>query len=253
MAPGVVWYPSHGPKPDIYNCVSSMSSLVLIPGLLCDRRLWSDQTANLASLADITIVDITRHSTISEMASTILDESAEHFSLAGFSLGSQVALEIMHAHPERVERLALLSATHGGLLPSAEAAIRRAITTIEQEGLDRYLEEAYPTYVAAPRIEDKVLKRIFVDMAHAVGTEAGLRQMCALLAIKTLFENLNQIHCPTVIVGGREDRRTTPEAHQLLKQEIPGSELVLVDDAAHFTPIEQPGVVTEVLRRWMTR
>ena len=51
----------------------------------------------LASLADITIVDITRQSTISEMASTILNESAEHFS-CGF-LGSQVALEIMNAEP----------------------------------------------------------------------------------------------------------------------------------------------------------
>ncbi len=81
------------------------------------------------------------------MASTVLDESAEHFSMAGFSLGSQVALKIMHVHPERVGRLALSSATHGGLLLLAEAAIRRAITIIEQEDLDRYLEEAYPTYV----------------------------------------------------------------------------------------------------------
>jgi len=45
----------------------------------------------------------------------------------------------------------------------------------------------YPTYIAAPRIEDKVLKRIFVDMAHTVGQEAGLRQMHAFLAIKIPF------------------------------------------------------------------
>jgi pimeloyl-ACP methyl ester carboxylesterase len=56
-----------------------------------------------------------------------------------------------------------------------------------------------------------------------------------------------------VIVAGREDRRTTPECHEALARDIPGSELVIVDDAAHFTPLEQPGIVTRVMREWMMR
>jgi pimeloyl-ACP methyl ester carboxylesterase len=54
-----------------------------------------------------------------------------------------------------------------------------------------------------------------------------------------------------VAIGGREDRRTTPAAHEELAGEIPGSTLVMVDGAAHFTPLEQPEIVTEVLRRWL--
>jgi pimeloyl-ACP methyl ester carboxylesterase len=228
-----------------------MSSLVLIPGLLCDRRLWSAQIEVLASYADIAVADITQQSTISDMAAAILAKSPEHFSLVGFSLGSQVALEIMRLSKERVERLALLSATHGGLLPAADAAIRRAVEVIQRESLDRYLEDAYPTYVAPRRVDDESLKRIFVEMANNVGKAAGLRQMQALLAIKTPFMDLDQIHCPTVIVGGRKDRRTTPAAHRLLQQEIRGSELVIIDDAGHFTPIEQPQAVTEILQHCM--
>jgi pimeloyl-ACP methyl ester carboxylesterase len=229
-----------------------MPSLVLIPGLLCDQRLWGDQLASLTKHAEITVADITGHSTISEMAADILGNAPRRFSLVGFSLGSQVALEIMRVAKERVDRLALLSATHGGLLPSVETTIRRAIAMIEEEGLDQYLEIAYPTYVARARAADASLKRIFVDMAHAIGKDAGLRQMQALLAIRTPFAGLDQIRCPTLIVGGREDQRTTPEAHELLKQEIPGSELVLIDPAGHFTPVEQPQTVTQVLQRWIT-
>lgn len=228
-----------------------MRLLVLIPGLLCDRRLWSEQIATLASYANIIIPDITEQSTISEMAAAVLDHSPEHFSLVGFSLGSQVALEIMQRSGQRVERLALLSATHRGLLPAAEAAIRRAVELIERQSLDFYLEEAYPTYVAPHRVQDESLKRIFVDMAHSVGQEAGVRQMRALLAIKTPFLNLDRIHCPTLILGGSEDRRTTPEAHQLLSQEIPDSELRIIADAGHFTPIEKPRIVAEVLQQWL--
>jgi len=229
-----------------------MPSLVLIPGLLCDGRLWSEQIKSLAGCASIVVPDIAQHSTILDMANAVLKQSPEHFSMVGFSLGSQVALEVVRACPARVERLALLSATHGGLLPSAEAAIRRAVEVIERQGLNCYLEEAYPTYVAARRIPDESLKRLFMDMAYSVGKEAGLRQMRALLAITNSFSNLDQIHCPTLILGGREDRRTTPEAHQLLNQEIPGSELLIIEDAGHFTPIEQPRIVTEALRRWLT-
>jgi pimeloyl-ACP methyl ester carboxylesterase len=43
------------------------------------------------------------------------------------------------------------------------------------------------------------------------------------------------------------------QPNEALANEIPGSELVLIDDAAHFTPLEQPSTVTEVLERWITR
>jgi len=99
------------------------------------------------------------------------------------------------------------STTHGGLPPAADAAIRHAVEVIERQGLDRYLEEAYPSYVAPRRVNDEQLKRVFVDMAHRVGKEAGLRQIRALLAIRSPFQSLDQICCPTLILGGK--RRPT--------------------------------------------
>jgi pimeloyl-ACP methyl ester carboxylesterase len=78
-----------------------------------------------------------------------------------------------------------------------------------------------------------------------------MRQMRALLTITSPFSGLDLIACKTLIVGGREDRRTTPAAHKALAHEIPGSELVLIGNAAHFTPLEQPGTVTRLLKRWI--
>ncbi len=223
--------------------------LVFIPGLLCDHRLWASQIAPRP--VEMTVADITAQPTLSGMAAAVLEKASAHFSLAGFSLGSQVALEIMRIAPARVERLALLSATHGGLPPSVEVAVRQAITTIQQGRLDQYLEAAYPSYVAATRVQDRALKRTFFEMAHAIGPDAGVRQMRALLSIPGPFTNLDQIRCPTLVIGGREDRRTTPSAHEALAREIPGSELAFVEDAAHFTPLEQPGVVTALFQRWL--
>src|ERR1700677_3773398 len=106
-----------------------MQSLVLIPGLLCDRRLWNSQIVGLSNSAEVLVADIAKQNTVSEMAAAVVEKAPEHFSLAGFSLGSQVALEIMRTSPHRVDRLALLSATRGGLLPPVETAIHQAIAT----------------------------------------------------------------------------------------------------------------------------
>jgi pimeloyl-ACP methyl ester carboxylesterase len=232
---------------------ASMGSILLIPGLLCNQILWHRQRASLTRRADVIIADVTEQETISAMASSVLSTAPAQFSLAGFSLGSQVALEIMRTSAVRVERLALLSATHGGLLPPVKDAILRAVETVQQGGLEDYLEAAYPTYVSPSRGGDALLKSSFMEMARALGPDVGLRQMRALLAIKGPFHNLDKIQCPTVVIGGGEDHRTTPAAHKALAEEIPGSELVILDGAAHFTPLEVPDAVTAALERWMTR
>lgn len=229
-----------------------MPALILIPGLLCDQALWQFQMPELARHAEISVADITKQSTITEMATEVLRTAPEHFSLAGFSLGSQVALEIMRLGPDRVHRLALLSATRGGLPPAVASAIGRAVASLERGEFDQYLDEAYPTYVAPQQAGKAELKRLFVDMAHRVGVHAGIRQMRALQAITSPFTHLEHIRCPTVIIGGRDDVRITPAAHELLAREISGAELAMIDGAGHFTPLEQPDEVTAVLRRWLS-
>jgi pimeloyl-ACP methyl ester carboxylesterase len=240
------------------NCIVplhtfNLPKLVLIPGLFCNSLLWRSQISGLCDLAEIEVPNITRAETITDMAQAILSSAPDRFSLAGFSLGSQVALEIMRIAGDRVDRLALLSATHGGVLPPVAKALHEAILTIEQRGIEQYLEAAYPTYVGPARLKDSALKNIFLEMAREIGPDAGIRQIRALLGLQIPFSNLKAIRCPTFVIGGQEDRRTTPQAHLLLSQEIPDSQLIMVENAAHFTPLEQPETITNLLRQWLAR
>jgi pimeloyl-ACP methyl ester carboxylesterase len=230
---------------------SEMPALVLIPGLLCDQRLWNSQMLVLKEYVDITVADITEQDTISGMAEAVLENAPVHFSLAGFSLGSQVALEIMRVASGRVTRLALLSATAGGVPPAVNATLQQAIQLLEQGHFVEYFDAVYSTYVSPSKNEDQMLKATFINMARAVGREAGLRQMRALRAINGPIMNLGEIRCQTAVIGGREDRRTTPEAQEQLAKGIPGAELVIVENAGHFAPLEQPGAVSEAMERWI--
>jgi len=228
-----------------------MVPLVFVPGLLCDWRLWRHQIEGLRGRLDTVVADVTRGQTVTEIAAAVLEGLPARFSLAGFSFGSQVALEMVRLSKERVDRLALLSATRGGLPPCVAVAIRQAVERLEHGEFDQYLEAAYPAYFAESSNDDPRIRRCFLDMAHAIGRGAGLRQMRALLDIRAPFGSLAEVRCPTLILGGRYDRRTTPAEHAALAAEIPGADLVIVDRAAHFAPLEQPEAVTDALRRWL--
>lgn len=65
--------------------------------------------------------------------------------------------------------------------------------------------------------------------------------------------DLGRISRPTLVVVGAEDRVTTPRAARILHEEIPGSELAVLDSAGHMSMIEANvaylAAVTGFLRR----
>src|SRR5829696_5376359 len=83
-------------------------ALILLPGLLNDVRLWRQQVAALAPLAEIEVADLVGLDVIGALAERVLAMRSGRFALAGLSMGGYVAFEVMRRAPERVERLALL-------------------------------------------------------------------------------------------------------------------------------------------------
>jgi pimeloyl-ACP methyl ester carboxylesterase len=98
-------------------------TLILLPGLLCDRTVWEPQIAALSPRCTIQVADFWGLDSFDAMADRVLADAPPRFALAGHSMGGRVALEIMRKAPERVERLALLSTGVHPVLPN-EAAPR---------------------------------------------------------------------------------------------------------------------------------
>jgi hypothetical protein len=99
-------------------------SLVLIPGLVCAERLQGKQIAALSGCAEITVADIRSQDRISEMATAVPETAPPRFPLAGFSLGGQVALEIMRTSGESVDRPALQEERHRRFEHCPKAGVR---------------------------------------------------------------------------------------------------------------------------------
>jgi len=232
--------------------MTQKTPLILLPGLLNDGALWRHQRDTLSDIADMTIGDLTREDQLGPMVRRILAEAPETFALAGLSMGGYLAFEIMRQAPDRVSRLALLDTSP--LPDSAEqTARRRGLIDLARKGdFKGVTQRLLPLLIHPDRIRDAALTRAVMDMAGRVGRDAFIRQQTAIMNRPDSRRDLGLIHCPTLVLCGRQDGLTPPPVHADMAAALPDAAHVIVEDCGHLSPLEQPHAVSAVMRYWLT-
>jgi pimeloyl-ACP methyl ester carboxylesterase len=226
---------------------------LLLPGLLNDARLWAAQVSGLGEIAEVSVGDITVADTIPLLAASVLARvPAKRFALAGLSMGGYVALEIMRQAPDRVIALALLDTSARPDTPQATEG-RRALMKLAATDFPAVIDTLFPKLVLPSHAQDPAMRRVFTDMAVAVGADAFLRQQAAIMGRIDSRPFLRRIACPTLILCGREDAVTPPEIHEEMAAAIPGAMLEIVEDCGHLSAIERPEAVTKALKTWLSK
>ncbi|MBO1075623.1 alpha/beta fold hydrolase [Roseomonas marmotae] len=224
--------------------------LLLLPGLLCDVRLWRDQIAALKDVAACQVADTTQDAGLGEMALRALAMAPPRFALAGLSMGGYLALEIMRRAPERVTRLALMDT---GARPDTEeqSRRRRGLMSLTRSGQFKGVTPRLLPSLLHPAHIDGPLGFEVREMAERVGREAFLRQQQAILHRPDSRPDLPRITVPTLVVVGEQDVLTPPELSEEMAAAIPNARLVRIPEAGHLPPMEQPERVTSLLRDWL--
>ena len=233
-----------------------ITPLLLLPGQLCDQRLWRDPAALLADVAAPVFGDLSQDNAIPDMAARVLKAAPDRFALAGLSMGGYVALEIMRQAPERVLRLALLDTSARPENP-ARATLRRtdmsAVTHAQETG-NRFAgitPRLLPQFIHASRLNDPVGQEV-MDMTARVGPEVYMRQQTAILARADSRPTLAAIRVPTLIGVGEADAVTPPRLAEEMASAIPDARLHVFTRCGHLPPMEDPTATAVVLRAWLT-
>lgn len=226
-----------------------MTPLVLIPGMMCDARMWGSIPAALAPRPVHHALPVTGES-VAEMAHKILSELPARFALAGLSMGGIVAMEMLHQAPQRVERLALMDTNPLAEAPEMQARragqIARAMAG-DLEGVMR--EEMKPNYLADP--SDRATLDLCMDMARTLGPEVFARQSRALRDRPDRTDALRRFTGPALVLMGAQDRACPRARHDLMHALMAQSVLVIVDGAGHLPPLEQPDATLTALKEWL--
>jgi pimeloyl-ACP methyl ester carboxylesterase len=225
--------------------------LLLLPGLLNDAALWRHQIADLADVATAIVGDLTRHDSIAAMATAMLAEAPDSFSLAGLSMGGYVAQEILRQAPHRVLRLALLD-TNARADTDEQRARRRGLLELAGKGhFKGVTPRLLPQLLHPAHLTDAALTETVMQMAERVGPDAFLRQQTAIMGRPDGRADLARIACPALVLCGKQDLLTPPELHEEMAAAIPGASLVMIDDCGHLSALEQPERVSAALRTWL--
>lgn len=227
-----------------------MTPLVLIPGMMCDARMWGALPDALAPRAVHHAMPIGAE-TMAGIAAGLLARAPQRFALAGLSMGGIVAMEMLRQAPGRIERLALLDTNPLAELPAVQARrapqIARALAG-DLAGVMR--EDMMPNYLADPG--DGRLLDLCLDMALDLGPEVFRRQSLALRERAERTETLARFTGPALVLMGAQDRLCPRERHELMHALMPQSKLVVVPDAGHLPPLEQPGATLAALNEWLS-
>jgi len=95
--------------------------LVLLPGMMCDERLYRAQVTALGGSHQVVVLPITDHDTVESLAADVLAHAPHQFALAGLSMGGIVALEMWRQASHRIQRLALLDTNFRAEMPERQA------------------------------------------------------------------------------------------------------------------------------------
>ncbi|HWJ71339.1 MAG TPA: alpha/beta fold hydrolase [Sphingobium sp.] len=235
------------PNPD-----SSATPLLLLPGLICDSRIWAPQVEHFRAGRAVHAIDgYGDADSFTVMADRVLAAAPPRFALAGHSMGARVALEIVRRVPERVAGLALVSTgVHPPRPGEAEKRFALLARGVEQ-GMDALIDAWLPPMVWEPNRALPGLMDELAGMCADMGLETFERQIRALLARPDVESLLPGITCPTLVAVGAHDEWASPDQHRAIAAAIPGSTLSIIAEAGHMLPVERPDGITAALVSWL--
>lgn len=156
--------------------------------------------------------------------------------LVGLSMGGVIAQRFMLAHPERLQSVTLVS-TSSEISERATANWRKLADRVESKGFGKI--DASRSFAAG-----------FADDHPAVVAAAGAQTAsndpaAYAAAARAVSEYhftaaLAELRLPVLILQGLEDQLTPPGGSVKMSRAIPHSRLLLLPEAGHSLPVEQP-------------
>ena len=252
-------------------------ALLLLHGFGETSGIWEDTAGELAREYRVIALDqrgyggsarapdrnYSRTSQVEDLEAFVETLGLRTVTIIGHAMGGANALCYAAEHPDVVTALIVIESAPE-VLRSGVETLRRLLSTANSfstidEAVAVY-QQFYPeatTEQLTRRVRAAVTASddgsyswdfdpVFLDAtARPAEPDPGQRRMV------NLWDCVERVLCPVMIVRGAETDMLTPEAIQRLHRRIPGSRVSLIEEAGHAVPTDQPAALGQHIREFL--
>jgi 3-oxoadipate enol-lactonase len=231
--------------------------------LMSDLTMWDVTVPALADRYRVLRYDTRGHgnsgttpgpysiASLTDDAAGLLDAlgiARAHF--VGLSMGGMIGQQLGARYPERVYSLSLCdTASEMGM----RSVWEERFSVARSQGIAGLIDGTIQRWFTAAFIarDPQTIKQVR-NMIARTGLEGYIACGSAVrdMAQTTL---LLKVRTPSLILVGRQDPACTVDHATVLHRVIDGSEMVILEDAAHLSNIEQPAAFNSALRTFIDR
>lgn len=212
---------------------------LLLPGTLCDARVFGPMRAHWPDERRVQVADLHRMEDPEAWCHDVLAQLPEPFDVLGFSLGAILAMMLLDLAPERVRRGVLVSANpQAGTLAHAQRVQAQRQRWL-QAG-PRALAQDLLQQTTADAQRTPELTRTVQDMAEATPLAAFDAQGRLNASRPDGGMALARWRGPLLLVSGATDPWCGADKQALLLQSRPDALFHELPDTGHYLPLERP-------------
>jgi 3-oxoadipate enol-lactonase len=244
-----------------YEEAGNGPAVVLLHGYPFNRSMWREQSEALSRKYRVVAPDLRGHgettvtgemATMEQMArdvAALLDElRIERVTLAGLSMGGYVTLAFYRRFPLRVRALVLADTRPQADTEDARRNREEQAEKILKEGMQAIADDFLQKVLTPATIDGKpdVTARVR-EMILQTDPQGAANALRAMAARPDQTDFLEEILVPTLVLVGSEDKITPPKDSEVMRREIRGSRLEIIEGASHLSNLERPAEFTRAL------
>ena len=241
------------------------STVIMSHSLACNLSMWEPQLSILEPDFKVIRYDTRGHGQSDETRGPYDLEMLGTDALAlmdalnlpsahwiGISMGGMIGQYLAIHHAQRLQSLVL--ADTGPVMPEdAQPMWQNKIDLSTSEGMESLLDATLEDWFTARyRDENPPALEKLRENFLAMPIEGYVGCIWAIRGLH-LIERIKEIKIPTLIIVGKQDFGTPVEVSELMLSLIPGSEMVVIDDAAHLSSLNQPEAFNKALISFLKR
>lgn len=243
--------------------------LLLLHGFARDHTVWDSQVESLSRNYRLIIPDTrgmgeTKHPdlgaaiTIEQLAEdgiALLDALDIPFAgVAGFSMGGYALFHMIVNHPNKIRAAAFVSTRASADDPSKVRERIQQMNFVRNEGATAFASTLIPNIFAAHFIDShpEVVEATRSVLSAQDPNHIALRAD-AMRQRLDMTPRLNEITCPSAVIGGTDDRIVPPHTMEELHEGLPDSTLDMIEGVGHMSPLEAPDRVNFGIDQLMQR